>query len=564
MPSVFLSELILIITAAFIGGFLARSLKLPPVLGYIVGGIVFGIIGKNFFASYESLVALSQVGISLLLFTLGFEISLDTLKKIKKKVFIVGISNVVFTAVFLYPLLVFFGLSSNVSILFALLFSFSSTAVIVKILEEKGLLANFPGNNVFIYLLIQDLFVIPVIYLVPVLFTNQPTNFAGVDFLLSIGKPIILFILILIASRLLLPKFLNFLFKYPSHELTILATIFSAAFSIFILTAVGLPGTIAAFLAGILISDQGKNLTPLAEIRPFRDLFLVLFFVMTGMLLNFPFFLSNLPFIIGLCILVVIVKFVVTYLLLRISKHSPSSSVFISSHLSNVGEFAVVIAQIAFISKFISEREYNLALAVFILSLLFIPVWLKIFRGIFEKAARLGFLGKVLNEEGGAQITFEKFENHVVICGHGRVGRETRSMLELANIPFVIIDFDKRAINELIENNKYAIYGDPTDEDILKAAFLQNAKALVIAVPDSFSQKRIITLAVKMNPKITIFCRSHVEEDRFDLINLGVNTIVMPEREAGLRIGVEVLDEYNIKPEQISSFAARIRHEHLI
>lgn len=564
MPSVFLSELILIITAAFIGGFVARSLKLQPVIGYIVGGIIFGIIGKNFFASYNSLVALSQVGISLLLFTLGFEISLDALKKIKKKVFVVGIANVILTAFFLYPLLVFFGLTSNVAILFALLFSFSSTAVIVKILEEKGLLANFPGNNVFIYLLIQDLFVIPVIYLVPVLFNSQSTNFAGFEFLLAIAKPIILFAIILVVSRLLLPKFLNFLFRYPSHELTILATIFSAAFSIFILTAVGLPGTIAAFLAGILISDQGKNLTPLAEIRPFRDLFLVLFFVMTGMLLNFPFFLSNLPFVLGICILVILVKFVVIYLLLRLSHHSPSSSVFISSHLANVGEFAIVIAQLAFISKFISDKEYNLALSVFILSLLFIPVWLKIFRGVFEKAARLGFLGKILNEDNGAAVTFEKFENHVVICGHGRVGRETRAMLELANIPFVIIDFDKRAINELIEANKYAIYGDPTDEDILKATFLQNAKALVIAVPDSFSQKRIVTLAVKMNPKITIFCRSHVEDDRFDLINLGVNTIVMPEREAGLRIGVEVLDEYKVKPEQISSYASRIRREHLI
>jgi len=361
-----------------------------------------------------------------------------------------------------------------------------------------------------------------------------------------------------------LPKLLNFLFRYPSHELTILATIFTAAFSIFILTAVGLPGSIAAFLAGILISEQGRNLTPLAEIRPFRDLFLVLFFVMTGMLVNFGFLVTNLPFILGLCLVVVVIKFVVVYLLLRISHHSPSASVFISSYIANIGEFSVVIAQIAFLASYINQKEYNLVLSVFILSLLFIPIWLKYFRAGFEKIARLGILSKLLGEdEIKVEGISEQFARHVVICGHGRVGKQTRAMLELANIPYVVIDFNKQVITELLEHSKYAIYGDPTDEDILKAAFIESASALVIAVPDTFSQKRIISIALKLNPKIPIFCRSHIEADRYDLINLGVNTIVMPELEAGLRIGVEVLDEFKIDPIQISSYAKRIRREQL-
>lgn len=567
MPSVFLSEIILITIAAFVGGFIARTVKLPPVLGYIVSGVIFGIIGKSFFESYDSFVTLSQFGVALLLFTLGFEISLDSLLKINKRVIIVGILNVVIVAILLFPLLLFFGLKENVAILFSLLFSFSSTAVIVKILEEKGLLNNFPGNNVFIYLLLQDLFIIPAIFFLPLLFSSGHVSIISVGgFLVAAVKPLIIFLVILLLSRIFLSRFISLLFRYPSHELTILATIFTATLSILLLSSVGLPPSIAAFLAGVLISEQGKNLTPLAEIRPFRDLFLVLFFVITGMLLNFTFFVQNLPLVIGLAMLVIFVKFLVIYLLLRLSHHSPSSSVFVSSHMANVGEFSIVIAQIAFLSAFISPRDYNLALSVFILSLAFIPIVLKYGRSFAEIIARTGLLGKIIAEDMDAQQvpSAQKFENHVVICGHGRVGREVRSMLELANISYVVIDFNRKVINDLTATARFAIYGDPTDEDILKASFIETARTLVIAVPDTFSQKRIIDLALKLNPKIAILCRSHIERDRYDLINMGVNTIIMPELEAGLRIGEEVLAQFNIGEEHIAYYIKRLRREHLL
>ncbi|HCE31500.1 MAG: hypothetical protein A3C27_00830 [Candidatus Levybacteria bacterium RIFCSPHIGHO2_02_FULL_39_36] len=566
MYSGFLSELILIVIAAFLGGFIARSLKLPPVLGYIVSGIIFGAIGKDFFDSYDSLLALSQIGISLFLFTLGFEISLDTLKKLNKRIFLIGILQILILSAIALPLLLMFGLELRFSILLSILFSFSSTAVIVKVLEEKGLISDFPGNNVFVFLLIQDILVVPLIFFLPVLFSETAISGVSVaNFLFAAVKPLVIFSAVLLISRFLLSRLMNILFRYPSHELTILATIFTAALSILLFTSVGLPETIAAFLAGVLISEQGKNLTPLTELRPFRDLFLVLFFVLTGMLINIDFLIQNLPLIFGLSVTVVILKFLVSYILLRVFKYSPSSSVFISSYLANIGEFSVVIAQIAFVSVLIGKDEYNLILSTFILSLLFIPFVLRYVRSFAERVARLGLLKRVLPKE--TEIAFrieQKFENHVIVCGHGRVGRETRSMLEFAHIPYVIVDFNRKVINELLTLSRYAIYGDPTDVDILKAAFIETAKALVIAVPDTFSQKRIIDAALKLNPKIIILCRSHMEEDRYDLVNMGVNIIIMPEMEAGLRIGSEVLDLFNIKKEDIDLLVKRLRRQHLL
>ncbi len=567
MPSVFLSEIILITIAAFIGGYAARSVKLPPVLGYIVSGVIFGIIGKNFFQSYDSLVTLSQFGVSLLLFTLGFEISLDVISRLNKKIFIVGIMQVILMAAVIFPIIFLLGLPVKIAILFSVLFSFSSTALVVKILEEKGLLNDYPGNNVFIYLFIQDLFIVPVIFLLPFLFSKGGiTSSSILSFVITSAKPLFLFVLILIASKYLLSRLLKLLFRYPSHELTILATIFTATLSILVFSYLGLPQSIAAFLAGVLISEQGKNLAPLTEIRPFRDLFLVLFFVVIGMLLDFPFFIHHLPLILALSILVVFVKFIVVYLILRFAKYSPSSSVFISSYMSNIGELSVVVGQIAFVTLLISRNDYNLLLSVFILSLLYVPLWIKYSRKGAEKMARLGILNRILPKETrmSDSPSIHHFKNHVVICGHGRVGREVRSMLDLAAIPYVVLDFNRKVIDDLAKESKYAIYGDPTDTEILKASFIEDAKVLVVAVPDSFSQKKIIDSALKLNPKILIICRSHVESDRYDLINLGVNTIIVPEMEAGFRIGEEVLDLFDVKREDSESFTKRLRRQHLL
>ena len=565
MPSVFLSEIILITVAAFIGGFIARTIKFPPVLGYIASGIVFGIIGKNIFQSYESLVALSEIGISLLLFTLGFEISLDKLKNINKKIFFIGIAQTLLITAFLFPVFFLFNIDLKVSILFSILASFSSTAVVVKILEEKGLLNDFPGNNVFILLLIQDLFVVPVIFFLPVIFsTTGISGMSIVDFIISAVKPIGIFIGLLIASRFLLSRFINVLFRYPSGELTILATIFTAATAIYLFSSVGLPQTIAAFLAGVLISEQGKNLAPLTELRPFRDLFLVLFFVLTGMLLNFGFFIDNFFLIVAMLAVIIILKFMIIYTSLRVSRFSPTSSVFISSHLANIGEFSVVIAQIAFVSGFLATKDYNLILSFFVLSLISIPVWTNYARGITEKIARTGILARILPKEDREQHFAQKFSNHVVICGHGRVGREVRALLDLANIPYVVVDFNRKVINDLLSLSKYAIYGDPTDREILAATFIKDARALVIAVPDGFSQKQIVDAALKFNPNLIIICRSHVEDDRYDLVNMGVNTIVVPELEAGLRIGHEVLGLFNIHVPDIESFVKRLRRTSLL
>lgn len=567
MQTSFLQEIILIITSAFVGGFLARLVFLPPVLGYIVSGIIFGLIGSSIFSSRDLLLQFSELGVSLLLFTLGFEISLETLKKVNKKVIIVSLLQVVLTSIMFLAVFLLFQQSFKLSLLFSILFSFSSTAVVIKLLQEKGLLNDFPGNVVFINLLIQDFFVVPLIFFLPLLFSRTEIGaYEVTSFLFILLKSLFIFLIMFLVSKVLLPKFMMLLFRYPTHEFSLLATIFIATVSISILMGIGIPQTIAAFLAGVLISEEGKNLAPLSEIRPLRDIFLVLFFVTTGMLINVDYILSHFVIILGFAIVILLLKFIIMYFILRFSGFVPSSSVFISVYLTNIGEFAAVIAQISFMKGFITSDDYNFILSLFILSLLFVPFWVKFFRLYAEKIGNLYLLRRFLGF-GASYIQSsheKKYENHVIICGHGRVGKQIRSLLELENISYVVIDFNHKIISELIALNKEALYGDPTDHEILDFANVDLAKVLVIALPDKVSQKKIIQVVLAKNPRILILCRSHDESDRYDLLNIGVNSITIPEFEAGIKIGREVLEIFNIREQDVLSHVKKIRREQSI
>lgn len=559
-------ELLILIIAAFIGGFAARSFKFPPVLGYIASGVVFGLIGKNVLHSYENLSVLSEVGVTLLLFTLGFEFSFDYFKKLKKNIIFAGVLQILLTSVVLFPLLVLLQLSIQVAILFAVLFAFSSTAVIVKLLEEKGILHSFPGNQVFTFLLIQDLFVVPVIFLMPLIFSDSSLFVSsGLSFVLTGLEALAIFLLIMIGSKIFLTRVLNILFKYPSHELTILATIFIAAGSIALFEMVGVPQTIGAFLAGMLISEQGKNLSPLSEIRPLRDILLVLFFVMTGMLVDMQFVLNSLPIIFGILIVVLLVKFFSILLVLRNSSFLLVPSVFIASYLANIGEFSIVLGQIAVVDNYITQDTYNLLLSTFVFSLVLIPFWTKYTGVIFEKLSARGIIYKKIKLEYDVDKkskSIDALRDHVVICGHGRVGKEVRSILDAAGISYVVVDFSRKVAQELRNANKKVLLGDPSDSDVLMASDLKDARALVVAVPESLTQKKIITQALRINPKIVIICRSHIDGERYDLLNMGANSIVIPEFEAGLKIGEEILSTYKLQQDEISSLIRRTRRAH--
>jgi len=258
-------------------------------------------------------------------------------------------------------------------------------------------------------------------------------------------------------------------------------------------------------------------------------------------------------------------KFLVIFGILRFFRYIPSANFFITSYLTNIGEMAVVVAQIAFVSQFISERDYENLLEIFIVSLILIPVITIFTRRIFDKHKNSRVLKKIMGDSHFyMRNEFQKLSEHVVILGHGRVGKEVRNLLEMGSVQYVVVDFDRKAIEELVVGSKNALYGDPTDVDVLSMAGIKNARILVVALPDTMSQKIIIKNALHLNPRLLVLCRSHVDNDKYELVNLGVNTIVIPEFEAGLRIGKKIMELLGFEEEVAIDLLRRLRKFHYI
>lgn len=566
MDTNFVNEIILLVIAAFIGGYTARSFKMPPVVGYLISGIIFGAVAKSFIPSFDELFELSRIGVSLLLFTLGFEVSLNYLSKINRKVLLAGFLQVCMTSLLLLPLIILFGYNFQASVLFSILFSFSSTAVILKLLEEKSMISNFPGTNVFVILLLQDLFIVPLLFAMPIIFNRGDFMVQNsAVFLTGIVKPMGLFILLYIANKFFLGKLFKLIFKFPSQELTVLATIFIAVISIALLNYSGLPESIAAFFAGVLLSEERKNLVPLSSIRPLRDVLLVLFFVLIGMLVDANYLVSRLPLILFFTGILMLFKFFILFFILRFLKFVPSANIFISSHVANIGEFSIIIGQIALAQRLIPKEYYEDLLSVFIVSLTLIPLIIRAVNLLYTKYKNTNFVKNFMGESHYFHNPkLESLKDHVVICGHGRVGREVRSILDMAEVPYIVLDYNKSVVDDLEHEMKNALFGDPTDLSTLKLTSIKDAKILVVAIADNTTQKLLIKNALKINPNILIICRSHIDEDKYELVNLGVNTIVVPEFEAGLRIGKKVLELLNFKDEKTYEFLKKLRKFHLV
>jgi CPA2 family monovalent cation:H+ antiporter-2 len=214
---------------------------------------------------------------------------------------------------------------------------------------------------------------------------------------------------------------------------------------------------------------------------------------------------------------------------------------------------------------FINTEKYQSLLSVFIVSLILIPLITHFAKLIFDKYKDTKFVKNFMGDSHYfMRSAYEKLENHVLILGHGRVGREVRNLLDMGEIPYIVVDYDRKIIDSLSKNMKNALYGDPTDEDVLKGAGVKNARILVVALPDSFSQKIIIKNSLHLNPKLIVLCRSHIDEDKYELVNLGVNTIVIPEFEAGLRIGKKVLELLGFGDKKTLELLSRLRKFHYI
>lgn len=567
LPLDFLFNAVIFILFPLLGGAIMTKLRLPRMLGYILSGMALGILttgeGDTFLAGA------GQIGLILLLFTIGLETNINKLRRFGKLLVSVGLLQMFVTTLVFFSLVLLLGTTILEAFIVAFAFSLSSTALVSKIIQEKGEEDSLMGNMTLGLLVLQDLMVIPFM----IFLTSVGTATSGLDIIKDIfittGKTA----LILLAMYLVGQKFAPYVFSKTAHlsrELLNLLTILTVVSAVFLFSYLGLSPAIAAFAAGAIIGGTMEHYQIFSQMRPLRDLFTILFFVAMGATIDVSQFFAHLPVTFLFVTVAMVLKFIIVDAIFTYFKFHSKTAFSGALLLSQVGEFAFVVMRQAQTSGVLSNDIYYFGITATLITITISPILIERKDRIYARLRKFikmrlpavdHYIAHQVDSEP-AHIDVLKLKNHVVICGYGRVGSYIGRALTMANVPFIAIDFNSRVVEEHKKKGVNIIYGDPSDIDILDFAEADYATMLVSAVPDQFSQEMIVLNAKILNPKIVILSRVAVDEYRQRIKDLGAEVVVQPEFEAALSIVKKVLVGFNIPKKDILGKVQRLKIEH--
>lgn len=558
-------DLFLVLAAALLGGLLAKFTKLPTLVGYILAGLianlvlpVFGLLTKN--AELLNIQSLAELGIILLMFSIGLEVSIKKLYKLGKFILVGSIAQILLTAAFSWVGLMLFGFASNAAVVFAVAFSLSSTAIVVKLLTDRNEKGTVHGEIMIGWLLIQDLAVIPIMSLLPALAGG------GNSFLPLIGKSLlsagISIFAVFFLGRLVVPPVVHKVASLNSRELLSLTAFCIAIGTAFLVSAFGVSAALGAFLAGVVISESQENHAVFAEVRPLRDLFVILFFVTLGLLVNPYAVITHLPLILGLTIFVLVLKTLINSFIMVGAGYFGKTAVAISLGLSQIGEFSFVIYLAAVSLGIIDATMASVGITVTLLTLMATPFMFKNILPIWRKLKNTPKLGKYFWRGFNKEVDDLEFKNHVVVCGFGRVGKWVAKALDDAKIDYVVVDYNQEKVFRARAGGLKVVYGDASEPEVLAEVDITSAKAVVLTVPDTVARHEAISHIQTVAPNVKIFVRVDLDEDIQHLKALRVERIVQPEFEGALTLIRDLYRTMGKSKDQINEKMKGLRLSH--
>jgi len=560
-------NLVLFLTVPFLGGLVASRLKLPRMIGYIVAGMIFGVIIQGESSTFLPMFA--NFGLILLLFTVGLELNINTVRRFGRLVIYLGLFQVGISWVLLVGLLKMFGFDFAEAAIMGFAFSLSSTALVSKFIQERGEESSLIGGMTMGILILQDIVVIPFM----ILLESAGRSLSAVEILMDISFSFAraggILVMIYILAQRVIPVLLGKI-AVISRELLNLFTILVIFACIALFSYLGLSPAIAAFVSGILIGGTLEHYQIFSQMRPLRDIFTILFFVFLGATIDIAHILPLIPKTLIFVLAVMGIKFFVVALLFIYFRFHSKTAFSTGVLLSQVGEFAFIVMHQSRETGFISQETYVFAIASTLLTIVLSPIlmdhkdmlYVKIRKFVSKKIPVLDTYLSYRVDREPAHIDALSIKDHVIICGYGRVGSYIGRALTLAKIPFIAIDYSYQTVDAERKKGTNVIYGDPTDVDILDFAQVEYATALISAVPDAFSQEMIILNGKILNPAITILTRVGVEQDQRRMKDLGAEIVIQPEFEAALSIIRKILTGYNVSKEDIVGKIKRLKLEH--
>lgn len=512
---------------ALAGGLLAHRLRQSVIVGYLVAGMAIGPFTPGFVGDREDIAALAEVGVIFLMFALGIEFSLKELARVKGVALIGTTAQVLLTIAAGIGLGALLGWPLMQGLFFGGIIAVSSTMVILKTLLDRGEFASTHGRVLLSMLIVQDLFAVLLIVLLPQVSAGMG---ALDDLLFTLLRAVAFIGATLFLGARVVPRLMARVERLGSPELFLLTAVVLALGTAVISALLGLSPALGAFMGGLMLTESEFDHRVVAEVVPMRNLFATLFFVSVGMLIDPAFIVRNLPAVLGLALFIVAAKSVATMIAVFPFGLGGKTIVFTSLGMVQIGEFSYVLARAVHDAGGISDSLNSLILTTSVVTIVLTPGAFWIAPRVDLALGRLPLFRNIFAAHATVAADEETLTDHAIVVGYGRVGRQVAAGLRDMGLTVAIIEQDLHLVRELAQEGYPAIYGDASYRSILDAAHPERARLVVVALPDVGGTRAVVLNARRANPAAPILARVAREAEDEVLRRAGATAIIAPER----------------------------------
>jgi len=553
-----LRDLVVIVLVAIPVVLVTSRLRIPAVVGFLLTGMLIGPHSLGLIPEQQVVAQVADLGAVLLLFTVGLELSLSRILKLGREVVLGGTLQLGATSVLVAAMLVATGGEARSSVLLGALFALSSTAVVLKLYSERQDLDSPHGRVVVAILLFQDLAVVPLMLVLPLLAGTAPSGLAAARGLLT---SLVVVATIVFGGRLVVPRLLDRLARMPSRELFTLTIVALGLGSAYVTSQFGLSLALGAFLAGLVISESDYGLQALSDVLPFRDTFSGIFFISIGMLLDVPAVAQEPVRVLGLVAAAMLLKVAVVAVVVVVVGYSLRAGLVAGMGLAQVGEFAFVLASAGLAAGVLSERNYQAFLAAAVLSMLLAPALIAVAEPVADRLTA-AFGRRELDATTREQQAVAALRDHVIVVGYGLNGRNLAKALLGARIPYVILEENARTVRRAREEGEPMYFGDGTRAEVLRHVGIGQARVIVYVIASAEATRRGVAMAHHLNPRLHIVVRTRYVAQIEDLQTLGAAEVVPEEFETSLEVFSRVLRRYGVPSSAIRAEVEAVRKDH--
>lgn len=549
--------------AAFTGGIVARLLKLPPMVGYLLGGVAIGPFTPGYIGNINTIQQLAEMGIAFLMFGVGLHFSLNDLWVVRR----IAVPGALLQLIILAPLVMLvtslWGWSFPSALIVGLAVPIAtSTVVMLRNLMDQGLLNTSHGKAVIGWLVLEDLITVLILVIIPTL-SSHTSGPIWQTIVLALLKAVAFAAIMLIAGTRVIPVLLRRLSITASRELFIVAIVLVALGTAIAATALfGVSLALGAFLAGAVINETTLSQQVESEILPFRETFTVLFFVSIGMLVNPLHLLGHLREIAILAVIIIVGKYLLTLLMGITFKWPERTTLVMAAGRGQIGEFAFILGETGVALGLLAEEQYSILLAGAIVSIIVNPFafrMLPMTEKLLRKAPALwSRMQQQPDQQAASDVTYH---DHVVIVGFGRVGEHIIKVLGQLQVPRLVVDLNVQRINKLDQRQVPTLYGDVANSDILAHAQVDKARAVVVTIPDETAAEIAVMNVRRLSPTVPVIVRAITQGGLHRLFAHGATAVIQPELEGGLEIVNQTLSALDFPKEQIREYADCVRND---